>query len=56
MFIQREHGIVSPKITELLQEVLWKSLASVAVVGVLIPVLWGWLIWMLHRGEGVAHA
>jgi hypothetical protein len=32
------------------------GLVSLVVVSLLLSGLWGWIMWTLHRGEGIAHA
>ena len=52
--IQREHQTAWRSIEELNRSMLWIGLVAVAILGILIPALWVWLIWMLRRGEEVA--
>ncbi len=54
--IQREHRALSQSMEDMNRSMLWIGLTAVAVLGILIPALWGWLIWMLRHGEDVAHA
>jgi serine/threonine protein kinase len=58
VFIQREHGTQSQSqsIRDLHDEMLTISLAAVIVMGILVLVLWAWLIWMLRHEEGITRA
>ena len=55
VFIQREHGAIAPAIESLNSKMLRISLAAIIVMGLGIPALWAWLIWMLRREEGITH-
>ena len=55
VLIQQEYHVTWPAIEQLNRSMFAISLIAALVMAVLIPALWGWLIWMLRREERVAH-
>ncbi len=55
VLIQQEEAAAAKPIEELNRSMLTIGLIAVAMMGILIPALWGWLIWMLRREEGIGH-
>ena len=56
VLIQQEQKSAATTVEKLNKQMLEIGLWALGVMGVLLPALWAWLIWMLRREEGYGHA